>query len=180
MSSIVCGCGTPVETKPEWAGQWISCPACGGALYAPFPGDKPAPPPVLPEIRMIQEATRLCPACAETIAQTDVVCRFCGTGGAAAASPRPASRPAATATLPPDPGDGGMGALVIGLLGYAFCGLLCPIAWAMGAGYEKDCAARGVEPSGTGRAGKIVGIIGTVFLILNVMGLALWLGASCL
>jgi hypothetical protein len=53
MSSIVCGCGKPVEERSDRAGQWIACPNCGGTLYSPFPGDKPsttAPvsPPVSP------------------------------------------------------------------------------------------------------------------------------------
>lgn len=181
MPSIVCGCGTPVETKPEWAGQWITCSGCGGALYAPYPGDKPAPAPVVPEIKIIHEPTRLCPTCAETISQSDPVCRFCGAGDKApAAPPRPASRPGSVPARPADTGDGGMGALILGLVGYMFCGLLCPIAWMLGASYERDCRARGVEPSGAGRAGKIIGIIGTVFLALNVLGLGLWVLASCL
>ncbi len=44
MPNILCGCGKQVETKPEWAGQWISCPGCNGTLYAPFPGERTGPP----------------------------------------------------------------------------------------------------------------------------------------
>jgi hypothetical protein len=71
-------------------------------------------------------------------------------------------------------------ALIIGLVGYMFCGMLCPLAWAMAATYEAECRRKSIEPSGAGRAAKIVGIIGTGFFILNVFGFTLWLVASCL
>jgi hypothetical protein len=49
-----------------------------------------------------------------------------------------------------------------------FCWLPAPIAWVMGSMYEADCRARGVAPSGAGRAGKILGIIGTLCLLATI------------
>jgi hypothetical protein len=109
--------------------------------------------------------TRLCPLCAETIPANEAGCRYCG--GAPPAPPRPA--PAASA------GDGGIAALIVSLMGYMFCGLLCPIGWYLGASHEAECRRRGVEPSGSGKAGKIIGIIGTVFLLLAFGAYALCL-----
>jgi len=176
MSKVICGCGKSVETKPEWAGQWISCPGCGGTLYAPFPGDKPAPPvPVLEIVPSTPVApaaptTRLCPWCAETISAAAAVCPMCK-GNAHA---RPGARPVAAPVPAGTPSDtGGMAPLILGILGFVFCPLFAPAAWVIGSGYERDCRARGFEPSGAGRVGKILGIIGSVFLILGLGFMAL-------
>ncbi|HEV3029737.1 MAG TPA: hypothetical protein VG457_19315 [Planctomycetota bacterium] len=168
MAKVVCGCGKSVETKPEWAGQWISCPGCNGTLYAPFPGDKPAPPvPVIevlpPAPALPAEFTKLCPWCAETIPGAAAVCPICkGDAQAcpAANPPMPLSRPQSSTD------SGGMTPLVVGLLAFLFCQLAGPVAWAMGSSYEKECRARGVAPSGAGTAGKILGIVATVFLFI--------------
>jgi hypothetical protein len=154
MSTIVCACGRQVPTQAEWAGQWITCPGCAGALYAPFPGNKPSLPGALPE------ATRLCALCAETVPVSDVRCRFCGSDPAGA-RPAPAPHPAGAST------DEGIPVLVVGLIGLMICPLLCPLAWAMGTSYEARCRKRGVAPSGPGHAGKIVGIVGSVLLGLS-------------
>jgi hypothetical protein len=186
MPKVICGCGKTVETKPEWAGQWISCPGCGGTLYAPFPGEKPGPPvPVLEIVpstpaapaapASVAPATRICPWCAETISATATVCPMCK-GDAAA---RPGARPGATAVLAGPPSDtGGMAPLILGILGFVFCPLFAPAAWVIGSGYEKDCRARGFEPSGAGRVGKILGIIGSVFLILGLLFMGFGILAS--
>ncbi len=70
------------------------------------------------------------------------------------------------------PPSGG-GVLVVGLLGLLVCTLLAPIAWIMGSSYTKQCAQLGVQPDGAGTAGKILGIIGTVFLFLGIIGVIL-------
>ncbi len=183
MPRIICGCGKSVETKPEWAGQWISCPGCGGTLYAPFPGDKPAPPVPVLEIlpstpaAPAAPATRLCPWCAETIPAAATACPMCKGDPRA----RPGARPGAVAAVVPagPPSDtGGMSPLILGILGFVFCPLFAPAAWVIGSGYEKDCRARGFEPSGAGRVGKILGIIGSVFLILGLIFMAIGIFAS--
>lgn len=174
MSSIVCSCGKLVPTQPEWAGQWITCPGCGGSLYAPFPGDKPAPPPA----PVAAGTTRLCPFCAETIPVADAACRFCGSDPSA---PRPARVPsAAPAPTAAATDDGGVQVLVLAIVGFMFCQLLCPIAWIMGASYEADCRRRGVEPSSNGHAGKIVGIIGTCLAAVSLVFFVLAVILECL
>ncbi len=196
MPQVICSCGKSVETKPEWAGQWITCPSCGGTLYAPFPGAKPATDPskwAVPEIvaeasapagpaapgpsagipapAAAPVATRNCVQCAETIPVADVKCRFCGGDPTKMPTlPRapivPGSQPAAD--------SGGTGILILGILGFMFCQLLSPVAWVMGSSHESKCRAQGIEPSGATKAGKILGIIGTVFLgivlLLMVIG----------
>ena len=164
MAIIVCACGRQVETQPDWAGQWISCPGCAGSLYAPFPGDKPSVP---------TGATRLCALCAETIPVSDVRCRYCGsdpTGARPAAAPVPA-RPTST--------DDGMPVLIVGLIGILLCQLAAPAAWIMGSSYEARCRARGEAPSGPGHAGKVVGIVGTVMLGLGLVWGVLSVVARC-
>src|SRR6185503_7938635 len=108
--TIVCGCGRKVETQPDWAGQWISCPGCNGSLYAPFPGPKPSTPTALPGPGDFEEfpttpvvttpavaPTRLCPFCAETIPVADPKCKFCNStiGAAPASAAAAAGRPGA-------------------------------------------------------------------------------------
>lgn len=160
MATIVCGCGRQVPTRPEWAGQWITCPGCAGSLYAPFPGDKPSVPTAAPS------PTRLCALCAETIPVSDVRCRYCGSEPSGA-RPAPASK------------DDGLPVLIVGLVGILLCQLAAPAAWVMGSSYEARCRARGETPSGAGHAGKIVGIVGTVMLALGFLGAALSVGARC-
>jgi hypothetical protein len=182
--TIVCGCGRKVETQADWAGQWISCPGCNGPLYAPFAGSKPSAPTLLPGPADFEEfprtpvssPTRLCPYCAETIPSADPTCKFCGSKTSAA----PTAPPAAAPTAPSLPerakkvGDGGIAALVVSLVGYMSCGLLCPVGWYLGSKYEAECRRQGVAPEAAGKAGKIIGIIGSIFLILG----ALWVVLS--
>lgn len=167
MPKVICGCGKSVETKPEWAGQWISCPGCNGTLYAPFPGDKTAPPVPVIEISPATPpapSTKLCPWCAETISSLATVCAMCKGDANARPAARPISIPGGTTQTLND--NGGMAPLVVGIIGFMFCQLLGPVAWAMGSRYEKDCRARGVIPSGAGTAGKVLGIVATVFLFI--------------
>jgi hypothetical protein len=157
MPKIYCACGRVVDTKPEWGGQWMTCPGCQGTLYAPFPGDKPPPPaPVV-----VGGPTRLCPWCAETIALAAISCPFCKANPNSAPAARPAAPPASPTTDP-----GGWAPLILGIIGFMFCQLLAPVAWALGSSYEKKCRAQGLKPSGAGTAGKILGIVGTAFLFL--------------
>ena len=63
--------------------------------------------------------------------------------------------------------------LVLGILGLVVCGVLGPVAWSMGNTELKaiDAGRRPPENRGTANAGRILGIIATVFLILGVMAL---------
>jgi len=58
--------------------------------------------------------------------------------------------------------------LVLGIISLMFCGLLGIIAWVMGAGDLKEMDAGTMDPSGRGatNAGRICGMIATIFLIL--------------
>jgi len=72
--------------------------------------------------------------------------------------------------------------LVLGILGLILCGILAPFAWWLGAAELRDIKA-GLAPSsgqGLATAGMVLGIIGTVFLMLGCCGAAIyilfWLG----
>jgi uncharacterized membrane protein YjgN (DUF898 family) len=61
--------------------------------------------------------------------------------------------------------------LVLGILGIVVCGILAPFAWSMG---NKELAAiaagrRPPENRGSANAGRILGIIGSVLLIITVV-----------
>jgi len=69
-------------------------------------------------------------------------------------------------------------ALVLGILGVVPCcgHILAPVAWILGAMELKDITA-GLAPAegkGYATAGKILGIIGTVLLILGMLWAILW------
>ncbi|MBT8208310.1 MAG: hypothetical protein HKN07_16385 [Acidimicrobiia bacterium] len=62
-------------------------------------------------------------------------------------------------------------ALVLGILGFVLCGVLAPFAWSIG---SKELAAidnglRDPANRGTANAGKILGMIGTIFLGIAVV-----------
>ncbi len=61
--------------------------------------------------------------------------------------------------------------LVLGILGLVLCQILAPFAWVMGnrAVAEIDANPGVYEGRGEAQAGRILGIIGTVFLILYVL-----------
>lgn len=61
--------------------------------------------------------------------------------------------------------------LVLGILGVVCCGLLAPVAWIMGSSELKAIRAGSASAAGEGlaKAGMILGIIGSVLLILSLM-----------
>jgi Mn2+/Fe2+ NRAMP family transporter len=61
--------------------------------------------------------------------------------------------------------------MVLGILGLVLCGIVAPFAWAIGNSEVKaiDAGRRNPENRGTAQAGKILGIVGTVFLALGVV-----------
>lgn len=64
---------------------------------------------------------------------------------------------------------------VLGLLSLVSCQILGPVAFVMGNAYMRDCEAMGEEPDGLAKAGRVMGIIGTVFLALTVVLLLLYM-----
>lgn len=67
---------------------------------------------------------------------------------------------------------------MLGIIGLVCCGLVGPVAWIMGnnAIKEIDAAAPGVYSNrGTVNAGRILGIIATVLLVLGVV---VWIVAA--
>jgi uncharacterized membrane protein YjgN (DUF898 family) len=62
-------------------------------------------------------------------------------------------------------------ALVLGILGLVICNILAPFAWAIGNTEVNaiDAGRRNPANRGMAQAGKILGIIGTVLLIIGVV-----------
>ena len=61
--------------------------------------------------------------------------------------------------------------LILGILGVVCCGLLAPVAWYMGS-KELEAIAAGQSPADgetMAKIGKILGIIGTVLLVLSLI-----------
>ena len=78
---------------------------------------------------------------------------------------------------PPPPNDpapaqvpGGVAALVLGVLSIVLCPLCGPFAWSLGRKGEQAADAAGGTLGGRGlaTAGKILGMIGTLFLLLLI------------
>jgi hypothetical protein len=89
-------------------------------------------------------------------------------------SPAPISPP----TLPAKASGRAVASLVLGILGITCCGIMAPIAWILGSTELKDINARLSSPEGKGyaTAGKVLGIIGTILLILGMLWGLFWFG----
>jgi hypothetical protein len=64
--------------------------------------------------------------------------------------------------------EGGQQIFIMGLLSIVLCQLLGPMAWSQGNAYMRYCAISEVKPDGMAVAGRIMGMIGTFFLVLNL------------
>jgi len=64
---------------------------------------------------------------------------------------------------------GAVTSLVLGILGILICGLLAPFAWNMGLKAERAAASGDYDGAGMATAGKVLGIVGTVFLAIAVV-----------
>ncbi len=54
--------------------------------------------------------------------------------------------------------------LVLAILGLLLCPLLGPVAWYMGNALRNEANAAGYPEPGVGKAGRIIGIVGTVYI----------------
>ena len=73
-------------------------------------------------------------------------------------------------------------ALILGILGVVCCGLCAPFAWVMG-NRELEAIRSGLAPAanqGLATAGKILGIIGSVLLILGIVWMIFFGGMAIL
>ena len=73
------------------------------------------------------------------------------------------------ATSMTDESDDATVIFVLGLLGIVFCQVCAPFAWAKGNTYVRTCALAGVQPNSLAVAGRVMGILGTVLLVLSVL-----------
>jgi len=66
--------------------------------------------------------------------------------------------------------------LVLGILGIVCCGLCAPFAWFIGSAELKQIKAGLSSQAGKGfaQAGMIMGIIGTILLILTIVGMLIY------
>ncbi len=64
---------------------------------------------------------------------------------------------------------GAVASLVLGILGIAVCGILAPFAWHYGQKAEALAATGDYGGQGIPTAGKVLGIIGTVILIVGLV-----------
>lgn len=65
---------------------------------------------------------------------------------------------------------------ILGLLGIILCQLCAPVAWSKGNTYVQCCALNDVQPDGLGVAGRVMGIIGTVLLVLTLIWILIIFG----
>lgn len=67
--------------------------------------------------------------------------------------------------------------LVLGILGIVFCQLCAPVAWLMGKKDLQQMDAGQMDPEGKGmtQAGMYMGMVGTVLIVLGLIGFVLFL-----
>jgi hypothetical protein len=72
---------------------------------------------------------------------------------------------------PQQQASGAVAALVLGILSVMFCPLCGPVAWSLGRSAERQADASGGQLGGRGlgTAGKVLGMIGTAFLVVLVL-----------
>ena len=68
---------------------------------------------------------------------------------------------------------------VLGIVSIMACQICGPVAFFLGQQYRRECVERGIEPDGLATAGWVMGIIGSVILILGFVAALLYFGMVC-
>ncbi len=63
--------------------------------------------------------------------------------------------------------EGASTIFILGLLGLLLCQILGIIAWVQGNTYMQKCRNMGVEPEGIAVAGRILGMISSILMIIS-------------
>ena len=132
-----------------------------------------------------------CSSCGTQVDNNAQFCLKCGTKfvqmpTSAETSVPPPLPPSQTPVAAPMPASGipakasgrAVTALVLGILGLTCCGIMAPIAWILGSTELKDISIGLSSPVGKSyaTAGKILGIIGTIMIIMSMLMAILWFG----
>jgi hypothetical protein len=63
----------------------------------------------------------------------------------------------------------------MGILSLIVCGLLGIVAWIQGSSLKNRAEAAGWPEPSMGKVGRILGIVGTIFGALQIVGIGIWL-----
>ncbi len=131
-------------------------------------------------------AAQTCPKCSKTFQVPDWMtgtakCPHCAgsapdSGGSSTVQPQPAGGITSNPTPQMQPGsvgpsakpEGATSIFVLGLLGLVICNILGIFAWVKGNGYMAKCRQLGVEPEGLAVAGRILGMIATILILIGL------------
>jgi hypothetical protein len=110
-----------------------------------------------------------CPYCKEVVRPDAVKCRWCGEflKKDLALRARLRKRPPLDASLP-DPST----ILILGILGLVLCGVLGAFALTQGNDYLNKCRVYKIRPSGVAVAGRVLGIVSCVIMVVQAIALA--------
>ena len=63
----------------------------------------------------------------------------------------------------------GTNVMIIGILSFVICQLLGPVAWIMGRNLKRDAEMANYPEPGTGKAGRILGMVGTILMVVAIV-----------
>lgn len=148
-------CGREMLLERVHEGFEVPCPACGHRFLVPIGA-------------VGEAATAEAPSAVRT--PTDAA----AAATAATAAPMGSIPPATPGRIPDPPRSGGGAvddgttAMIVGILGIVICQFLSPVAWYLGNKVREEARRTGREPPGAATAGWILGIVGSVLMILGL------------